>query len=292
MGARSLYSPVRTAEDGSVTVELPEEHPGFADATYRARRDAIAALAHGHVEGQPVPPVEYTEVEHDVWRIVHRELASKYRARATRRYLDAVDELALPSDHIPQLEEVTDRLAHCTGFRYEPVAGLAPLRTFYGAFASGAFFSTQYIRHHSQPLYTPEPDIVHEVLGHAHHLADPQTARLYRLVGDAVVRVETDDALRLLSKVFWFTLEFGLVEEDGGLKTYGAGILSSFGELDAFSEASVQPLDFAAMCRIDYDITRYQSVLFAARSMSHADDALADFLISFGDDTPARLEVN
>src|SRR5207247_1070571 len=103
-------------------------------------------------------------------------------------------------------------------------------------------------------------------------LADPQTARLYRLVGDAVQRVETDDALRLLSKVFWFTFEFGLVHEDRALKTYGAGILSSFGELDAFTAASVLPLDLAEMCSIDYDITSYQPVLFAARSMSHADD--------------------
>ncbi len=224
-----------------------------------------------------------------MWRIVSHELAAQYRTRAARRFLDAVDALALPSDHIPQLDDVTRKLEPLTGFRYEPVAGLAPLRTFYGAFAGDGFFSTQYIRHHSTPLYTPEPDIVHEVLGHAHQLADPRTAALYRLVGAAVQRVETDDALRLLSKVFWFTFEFGLVEEDGELKAYGAGILSSFGELGEFREASVQPLDLAAMCRIDYDITSYQPVLFAARSMSHVDDALEEFLTSFSDETPARF---
>jgi phenylalanine-4-hydroxylase len=285
----SLYSPVRTGADGSVTVELTEAHPGFADPTYRARRDAIASFAVGYVAGESIPTVTYTDVEHEVWRIVSRELATKHRTYATKSFLDAVETLALPGDHIPQLADVTERLAPLTGFRYEPIAGLAPLRTFYGSLDDDVFLSTQYIRHHSSPLYTPEPDIVHEVLGHANQLADPRTARLYRLVGDAVQRVETDAALRLLSRVFWFTMEFGVVEEQGELKTYGAGILSSFGELDAFRSATIRPLDFADMALVDYDITKYQPVLFAARSMIEVSDALEEFLTLFTDETPNRL---
>ena len=241
MKPANLYSPVHTATDGSVTVELAETHPGFADPAYRARRNAIASLALDRPPGAPIPTVEYTDEEHDVWRTVSRELAVKQRQYATESFLDAVDALGLPADHIPQLDDVTRRLEPLSGFRYEPVAGLAPLRTFYGSFEHDVFFSTQYIRHHSSPLYTPEPDIVHEVLGHANQLADPRTARLYRLVGDAVRRVQTDDALRLLSRVFWFTFEFGVVDEGGELKTYGAGILSSFGELDAFRSATIRP---------------------------------------------------
>ena len=103
-------------------------------------------------------------------------------------------------------------------------------------------------------------------------------------------RVETDEALRLLSRVFWFTFEFGVVEEDGELKTYGAGILSSFGELDAFREREIRPLDFAEMAHVDYDITTYQPMLFAARSMTAVYDALDAFLTSFTDDTPAQLK--
>jgi phenylalanine-4-hydroxylase len=280
---------VRTDADGSVRVELSKTHPGFADPEYRARRDAIASLSVGHVVDDPIPIVDYTEVEHEVWRTVSRELAVKRREHATSSFLEAVEKLALPSDHIPQLTEVTQRLAPITGFRYEPVAGLAPLRTFYGSFDQRVFFSTQYIRHHSSPLYTPEPDIVHEVLGHANQVADPTTARLYRLVGDAVRRVETDEALRLLSRVFWFTFEFGVVEEDGDLKAYGAGILSSFGELDAFQDATIRPIDFAEMARVEYDITKYQPTLFAGRSLTEVYDALDAFLTSFSDETPSRL---
>jgi phenylalanine-4-hydroxylase len=284
----NLYSPVRTAADGSVTVELADTHPGFSDPAYRERRNAIASLSVAHETGSSIPYVEYTNVEHDVWRTVCRELATKHRLYATRSFLEGQEALALPADHIPQLNDVTDRLAGLSGFRYEPVAGLAPLRTFYGSFVDDVFFSTQYIRHHSSPLYTPEPDIIHEVLGHANQLADPDVARLYRLVGRAVARVETDGALRVLSRVFWFTFEFGVVEEHG-LKTYGAGILSSFGELDAFRRATIRPLDFAGMTHVEYDITRYQPVLFAGRSLTQVYDALEGFLTSFDDETAARL---
>jgi phenylalanine-4-hydroxylase len=285
----NLYSPIRTAADGSIRVELSQTHPGFADPEYRARRDAIASLSLHHVVNDPIPNVEYSDVEHQVWRTVCRELAVKHREHATPAFLGAVETLALPRDHIPQLTEVTRRLAPATGFRYEPVAGLAPLRKFYGSFAENVFLSTQYIRHHSSPLYTPEPDIVHEVLGHANQVADPATARLYQLVGAAVRRVDTDEALRLLSRVFWFTFEFGVVEEDGDLKAYGAGILSSFGELDAFRNATIRPLDFAEMAHVEYDITTYQPTLFAARSLTHVYDALEAFLTSFSDETPSRL---
>jgi phenylalanine-4-hydroxylase len=285
----SSYSPVHTGADGAVTVELGETHPGFADPVYRARRETIAQLAVGHVVGEPIPTVDYSDVEHEVWRIVSSELATKHRIYATRPFIDGVGALALPRDEIPQLVDVSDRLAQISGFRYEPVAGLAPLRTFYGSFERDVFLSTQYIRHHSSPLYTPEPDIVHEVIGHANQLADAETARLYRLVGEVVHRVETDAALRLLSRVFWFTFEFGVVEENRELKAYGAGILSSFGELDAFRGAEIRPLDFAEMALVNYDITKYQPVLFGARSMTEVHDALGAFLTSFTDDTPAQL---
>ena len=112
--------------------------------------------------------------------------------------------------------------------------GLVPTRTFYGSLAERRFLSTQYVRHPSVPLYTPEPDIVHEVIGHANMLASPVFADLYELAGQASRRAESPEALEFFSRVFWFSVEFGVVWEGGELRTYGAGILSSFGELDAF----------------------------------------------------------
>jgi phenylalanine-4-hydroxylase len=284
-----LYAPVRRSGAGAVEVLLGEDHPGFADARYRDRRNAIAALSIDWSPGDPVPSVEYAEAEHDVWRTVSRELRPLHEHHACRELLEAKEELRLPEDHVPQLGEVTERLEPVTGFRYMPVAGLAPLREFYGSFSASTFFSTQYIRHDSLPLYTPEPDILHEVVGHANQLAVPDFAGIYRLVGEAVARTGSPEGLKFLSQVFWFTMEFGVVMEGGEPKAYGAGILSSFGETEAFRTAEIRPLDFTDMGTLAYDITRYQPVLFAARSTSELVDQLTRFFAGFDDDAFARL---
>jgi phenylalanine-4-hydroxylase len=289
MDDTSLYSPVSRDAAGDVTVRLGADHPGVHDARYRARRNEIAARSLDWKLGDPVPRIEYSAAEHEVWRVCSEELAPLHRRFACRGFLEATGTLGLPADHVPQLSEITERLEPLTGFRYFPVAGLAPLRDFYGAFAGSAFFSTQYLRHPSMPLYTPEPDVVHEVVGHANQLAVPEFAAIYRLVGAAVDRTHGEEALRFLSHVFWFTMEFGVVVEDGELRAYGAGILSSIGETGAFREADIRPLDFEAMGRATYDITRYQPVLFAAHSMGELVDRVSEFLVGYDDDAHARL---
>lgn len=289
-----LYAPVVRDGNGEVEVVLGAGHPGFHDPRYRRRRNDLAALSVDWQPGDPVPHADYTDVEHEVWRVIAQELEPLHHRHACRAFLEARENLRLPTDHVPQLTEVTDRLGPLTAkgtapFRFHPVAGLAPLRDFYGSFAGSVFHSTQYLRHPSQPLYTPEPDIVHEVIGHANQLACPEFAAVYRLVGEAVERTRSDEGLRLLSHVFWFTMEFGLVEEGGEPKAYGAGILSSVGETASFRSADIRPLDVAGMAAVPYDITRYQPVLFAARSMSHLVDTLSAFFAAFDDDTHHRL---
>jgi phenylalanine-4-hydroxylase len=269
-------------------VVLDRDHPGFADPEYRARRDAIAAVSAHHMPGAPIPSVEYTDVEHGVWRTVSRELAPKHEAYACREYREAEARLALPTDRVPQLSEVTGRLERLTSFSVSPVPGLVPTRTFYGSLADRRFLSTQYVRHPSVPLYTPEPDIIHEIIGHANFLASPRMADLYEEAGKASRRAESDAALDFFSRVFWFTIEFGVLWEDGDLRTYGSGILSSFGELEHFRQAEVREWDIAAMGTQSYDITVYQPVLFAARSFDHAVEALHEFFSSYDDDARGR----
>ncbi|MBF8190492.1 phenylalanine 4-monooxygenase [Nonomuraea sp. K274] len=283
------FAPIATQADGSVVVELAASHPGFADPVYRARRNAIAALAVGYRAGTPIPAAEYTEQEHEVWVAVTRELAAKHARYATAEYLGGAAALGLPADRIPQLEEVSRLLEPLTGFRYLPAAGLVPLREFYGVLADGFFHSTQYIRHHSVPFYTPEPDVIHEVIGHANALASPRYAALYRLAGQAARRVEGEEALEFVSKVFWFTLEFGVMREADGLKAYGAGILSSYGEIEEFRGMDIRPLDLPAMGATDYDITKYQDVLFRAESLQHLEDVVGGFWDTCDDDSIAKL---
>ena len=229
-----LYAPVTTDEDGTVTVHLDDDHPGVGDPHYRRRRNHIASLSVDWQPGSPIPRVEYTEEEHGVWRVVCRELAAKHERLACSEYRAAAERLALPADRIPQLEQVSDGLRPLTGFEYHPAAGLVPFDDFYGSLADGIFHSTQYVRHHARPLYTPEPDLIHEVIGHGNTLASPRFAELNRLAGAAARRLETTEGRDFFARVFWFTIEFGVIREGGQLCAYGAGLLSSFGEIEEF----------------------------------------------------------
>jgi phenylalanine-4-hydroxylase len=284
-----LYAPVTTAADGAVTVHLDENHPGFDDPEYRRRRNHIAARALGWQPTQAIPHVEYTEEEQDVWRTVCRELGAKHERLACREYREAMTELALPADHIPQLDEVSSRLRPLTGFEYHPAAGLVAFDEFYGSLADGVFHSTQYVRHHARPLYTPEPDLIHEVIGHGGILASPPLAELNRLAGRAARRLETPTGREFFAKVFWFTIEFGVLFEHGELRAYGAGLLSSYGEIEEFAGAEIRPLQIAEMGVLKYDITQYQPILYAADGIEQLLDVVGGFFAECDDDSPARL---
>jgi phenylalanine-4-hydroxylase len=287
-----LYSPVTKAEDGSVEVHLGENHPGFNDPAYRRRRNEIAAAAMEWDPGMPVPQVAYDEQEHAIWRRVSAELHVKHERYAVREYLEAKERLGLPEDRVPQLDEVTARLEPLTGFRYDPAPGLVPLREFYGSLADRVFHSTQYVRHPSEPLYTPEPDVIHEVIGHGNMLASPRFAALKCAAGEAARRVETDEALQFIADVFWFTMEFGVMREGGELRAYGAGILSSYGEIEEFRGMEIRPLDLAEMGSITYDITKYQPVLYCADSMDQLEQVVGAFFETADDDVPARMRLS
>jgi len=284
-----LYSPVTTGDGGAVTVHLHDGHPGARDPDYRARRNEIAAAALAWRPGQPAPPVDYHPDEQEVWRTVCRELAPRHERYAVGEFRDAVARLALPSDRVPSLDEVSARLAATSGWRYVPAAGLVELRTFYAALAARTFHSTQYVRHPAMPLYTPEPDIVHEVIGHGHLLATPTFGELHRRAGAAVLRLRDSEALRFLSRVFWFTLEFGVVVEDGELRAYGAGILSSFGEIEQFRAMELRPLQLREMGTVDYDITSYQPVLYRADSVHEIEAVVGGFFDTCTDESIEEL---
>ena len=252
-------------------------------------REQIAEVGRTYRRGDPIPDVVYTPEEDEVWRVVSSQLARKHEAYACRAYRVGAEAVTLPADRVPQLREVDERVRSLTGFRIEPVPGLVPTREFYGSLADRVFRSTQYIRHHSVPFYTPEPDIVHEIIGHANQLASPVFADLYEAAGGASRRSTTEEALELFSRVWWFTLEFGVAWERGELRAYGAGLLSSYGEIDGFREATVRPWDLLAMGRTAYDITHYQPVIFAAPSFEQGVADLTEFFDAYDDDSYQRL---
>jgi phenylalanine-4-hydroxylase len=215
-----------------------------------------------------VPDAPYTDEEHAVWRHVWSILDDLHQAHVCTEILELQRVLPLPRDRIPQLEAINPRLSAVAGFRMEPVAGLVSPRTFVRYLGQRVFLSTQYIRHHSRPTYTPEPDIVHELVGHAATLVHPGIAELNRVLGEAATVADDVEMVRI-ERVYWYTLEFGLVEERGEVKAFGAGLLSSCGELVGFREtARIAPWDLDAIAATPYDPTQFQAILFAAPSFT------------------------
>lgn len=260
-------------------VPLDADHPGFRDAAYRTRRDEIAGLALAHRRGERPPAVAYTAAEHDVWRTVWtalRPLHDRFVCQPVRALLSKV---RFDGGPIPQLAELDRLLRVASGFSMQPVAGLVAAEHFLAALAERVFLATQYVRHPSAPLYTPEPDLVHEFVGHATTLLDPRFAELHAAFGRAAVGA---DAARMaqLERVYWFTVEYGVVCEAGEPRAVGAGLLSSAGELQQLTTGPrLLPWDLDAAARHAYDPTRLQAELFLAPSF----DALVQ-------DTMAWLE--
>jgi len=265
-------------EDRNALVQLDPDHPGFRDAEYRARRNQIAEIALSYVPGNAIPPAPYTDEEHGVWQTIWQALEPAQQRHACAEYLECVRRLSFDTRRIPQLGEISKKVEAISGFRLEPVAGLVEPRVFLESLANGVFLCTQYIRHHSTPLYTPEPDVAHEIIGHAVTLASTRFAEINRLFGEAVKRTNNPADLDRLARVYWFTIEFGVLRENGEVKAYGTGLLSSAGELEEMHKAELRPLDLETAASHNYDPTHYQAILFCAGSFEEMYEDLREFL--------------
>ncbi|KAI8464705.1 MAG: aromatic amino acid hydroxylase [Monoraphidium minutum] len=229
--------------------DLSEDHPGFHDAAYKARRSAIADIARAHEIGDPIPRIEYTPEEVAVWGAALRELQRLFPGAACREFLQTYPLLGFREDEIPQLQDISDVLASTSGWRVRPVAGLMHPRDFLAGLAFKYFHSTQYVRHPSQPNYTPEPDVVHELIGHVPMLADPDFGRMAQAIGAASLGAD-EATIWHLTKVYWYTVEFGVVREGGAPRAFGAGILSSYGELEWMASGRAELAAFDPYARL------------------------------------------
>ena len=239
------------------------------------RQQEIISLATG-AHATPAY-ISYTRAEHAVWRTIRTALVPLWQKHVAREVLVASEQLDLPQDSIPQLTEVTEALAPLTGFEFRAIGGLAPREEFFGSLARRQFLSTQYIRSSESPFYTEQPDIVHEVIGHATLLADPDLAQLHRLAGQALVSVKSEQAKQFIANVWWFSGEFGLVREGSKVRAVGAGLLSSVHELQNFETVDRLPMDPRVMGATMYDIDHLQPKLFIADSMEVFVRVIGDF---------------
>ena len=260
-------------------IELEADHPGFNDPDYRRRRDEIARLAPALDSGRLPRLVEYTDSERDCWATVFDKLTALFPTHACREFLDVSGDIGYSADEVPQIADVSSFLTDRTGFRLQAVAGLVSAREFLGALSRRVFCATQYIRHHSQPLYTPEPDVVHELMGHAPMLGIPEFADLSQKIGEGSLSAD-DHQIEQLATLYWFTIEYGVLFEGGELRAYGAGLLSSFGELEhALSgEVEIRPFDPFQAKDTSYPITTYQPLLWSVGSIREAFDKMEEFV--------------
>jgi phenylalanine-4-hydroxylase len=213
--------------------------------------------------------IRYTDEEHARWQTLMQHQYQVLPRYAAPVYLEALDRLQLPQDHIPQCNEVSERLLESSGWRVVPVPALIDFSRFFEMLANRQFPAASFIRSVQQMDYLEEPDIFHEILGHAPLLSDPGYAGFVQAYGAVGRRAKPEDRI-WLARLFWFTVEFGLIQTDAGVKAFGAGIVSSREEL-AYSVddpgAERRAFDVIDILRTPYHIDILQPVYYVLESL-------------------------
>lgn len=252
-------------------LELDPGTPGLDDPEYMARRRDIFALTRKHrLENLGPPLIEYNDDETRVWREVGPKLDELHVKHASEIYLKAKRALAIGTEVVPQMRHLSERLERETNMHLVPAEGSIPYRTFYQYIAARGFPVTQFIRHASHPEFTPEPDMIHDCLGHVPPLMNQDYAELLTLIGKAAATTQKGEQVLALKRFSWFSIEFGLIEEHGETKVFGAGILSSTGEIpnSLYSpDVTRRPFVTDHVINQDYDPSYMQTNLFVAPSL-------------------------
>ncbi len=266
-------------------LELEPGHPGLGDTAYVERRRQLFALCRKHrLERLGPPLIEYTPEETRIWREVSPKLDALHKKHASRIYLEAKRALGISQTEIPQLRLLSEQLRRVTNMHLVPAEGPLPYRTFYRYIGERGFPVTQFIRHGSHPEFTPEPDMIHDCLGHVPPLMNHDYAELLTLIGKAASTTTHPEQVLALKRFSWFSIEFGLMIEDGETKVFGAGILSSTGEIPFSLSASVKRRPFVTeeVIATDYDPSRMQDLLFVIPSFAFLRREIEQLVRRFG----------
>jgi len=221
---------------------------------------------------------DYTPAEHGMWDTLFRRQSEMLPGRVTQAFLDGLDVLKLSKPGVPDFEELSERLNRLTGWRVVAVPGLVPDHVFFRHMANRTFVAGRFIRTPDQIDYLQEPDVFHDVFGHVPLLANPVFADYMQAYGEGGLRSLDLGAMHRFARLYWYTVEFGLIREAGDLKLYGAGIVSSFAE-SVFALESPSPnrigFDLQRIMRTRYKIDDYQQTYFVIDSF---DDLLRQTL--------------
>jgi phenylalanine-4-hydroxylase len=219
----------------------------------------------------------YTPVDHDTYRRLYERQAALVPGRACDEFIRALPSLGA-SDHIPHFDEINARLRKATGWEIVTVPGLIPEVPFFTLLANRRFPVTDWIRKPEEFDYIVEPDVFHDLFGHVPLLFDPLFAEHMQEYGKGGLKAHRLDACELLSRLYWYTIEFGLIRQKDGMRAYGAGILSSPGELQHAVESSEPQrlsLDVERVMRTRYRIDSFQQTYFVIESFQELFDKTA-----------------
>ncbi|XP_023326064.1 tryptophan 5-hydroxylase 1 [Eurytemora carolleeae] len=279
--------------------DLDADHPGFKDPLYRKRRKFFGDLALIYRHGQTIPRVKYTTEEVETWGQILRKLRELHLRYACKEFLEnwveLVDTCHYREDNIPQLDDINRYLKSKTGFQIRPVAGYLSPRDFLAGLAFRVFHCTQYIRHSSDPFYTPEPDCCHELLGHMPMFADSSFAQFSQEIGLASLGVSDNEISKLVS-CYFFTVEFGICKEGNDFKVFGAGLLSSAAELEHTMQGiqdgsvSLLPLETNSVFSAEIIVTDYQHQYFCTETIEQAKEFVRTIANSL--EKPVQLRYN
>ena len=212
---------------------------------------------------------DYTPAEHAIWDRLFARQASMLEDRAVPAFLRGLEVLRMSKPGIPDFDELNDHLRALTGWTVVAAPGLVPDEVFFRHLANRTFVAGRFIRTPDQIDYLQEPDVFHDVFGHVPLLADPVFADYMQAYGEGGLRSLDFDSLNHLARLYWYTVEFGLIRDGDGLKLYGAGILSSFGE-SRFALEDPSPnrigFDLWRVMRSRYRIDDYQQTYFVIDS--------------------------
>jgi phenylalanine-4-hydroxylase len=218
----------------------------------------------------------YSEEEHATWRLLLERQQKLLPGRACREYLDGLGALGIAADGIPDFRRLDDILERATGWRIVAVPGLVPDAVFFAHLAQRRFPSTCFIRRRDQLDYLQEPDVFHDICGHVPLLMNPVFADYLQAYGQGGLKAQGLGHLERLARLYWYTVEFGLIATPAGLRIYGSGILSSAGE-SIYSLDDPRPhrigFDLRRVMRTRYRIDRFQDTYFVIDNFDQLFDA-------------------
>ena len=222
----------------------------------------------------------YTEENQETWRILYDRQMSYLADHASNVYLSGARSIKLVRDWIPYLEgpkSVNTFLQPLTGWQSKAVPGYLPAKAFFACLARREFPTTIVIRPKESIDYLPEPDIFHDIFGHVPLHADPVFADFLQTYGKAALTTDDPYHTERLARLFWFTVEFGLIREDGRTKLYGSGLISSPGESKhslTSKDVDRRPFDLETVCATSFEIDHYQPILYVLESFEQLRDAM------------------